>query len=72
MGMSRAHQSNALTLEAGAGLALACVYSSSDEYVADIIQERRRAGAYGAPRRHLHVALGLLAGAIVVLACLVL
>jgi hypothetical protein len=41
-----------LTLEhqaAGAGLALACAFSSSDEFYADIIHERRSAGAYGAP-----------------------
>jgi hypothetical protein len=31
---------------ASAGLALACSYSSSDEYEAAIIAERRAAGAY--------------------------
>ncbi len=39
-----------LTLEAnvaGAGLALACPYSSSDEYEAAIIKARRAAGAFG-------------------------
>jgi hypothetical protein len=34
-----------------AGLALACAYSSSDEYEAAIIAERRAAGAYGSNRR---------------------
>jgi uncharacterized membrane protein YbaN (DUF454 family) len=34
-------------LEACAGLALACAYSSSDEYEAEVIQARRKAGAYG-------------------------
>ena len=38
---------------AGAGLALACAYSSSDEYEAAIIAERRAAGAY-APKRSVH------------------
>ena len=38
---------------AGAGLALACSYSSSDEYEAAIIAERRAAGAY-APKRSVH------------------
>jgi hypothetical protein len=34
-----------------AGLALACVFSSSAEYEADLIRERRAAGAYQ-PQRH--------------------
>lgn len=32
---------------AGAGCALACAFSSSDEFYADIIDARRAAGAYG-------------------------
>ena len=32
-----------------AGLALACSYSSADEYEAEIIRERRAAGAYAQP-----------------------
>lgn len=32
---------------AKAGLALACCYSSSEEYEAELIQVRRQAGAYG-------------------------
>jgi hypothetical protein len=32
---------------AGARLAFACPFSSSDEFYADIIGERRAAGAYG-------------------------
>jgi hypothetical protein len=43
--------SDAVALEACAGLALACAYSSSDEYEAELIQERRKAGAYGS-RHH--------------------
>jgi hypothetical protein len=47
-------QSDGGALEvAGAGLALACTYSSSDEYEAAIIAERRAAGAY-APKRSVH------------------
>lgn len=34
-----------------AGLALACAYSSSDEYEAAIIAERRAAGVYGNKHR---------------------
>ncbi|MFL5039823.1 MAG: hypothetical protein ACJ8D0_08455, partial [Xanthobacteraceae bacterium] len=30
-----------------AGVALACIYSSSDEYETDVIRRRRAAGAYG-------------------------
>ena len=39
-----------LSLEAeSAGIALGCRYSSSDEYEAALIAERRSAGAYGTP-----------------------
>ena len=57
--------SDALALEACAGLALACAYSSSDEYEAEIIQVRRKAGAYGS--RHYwqaYAAFALAAAAI--------
>jgi hypothetical protein len=41
-----------------AGLALACSYSSAAEFEAEIIRERRAAGAYGNPRvAHLRIAL---------------
>jgi hypothetical protein len=43
-------------LQACAGLALACAYSSSDEYEAELIRARRSAGVYG-PRRHRPLAL---------------
>jgi hypothetical protein len=45
-------------LQACAGLALACAYSSSDEYEAELIRARRSAGAYG-PRRHRILVLAL-------------
>jgi hypothetical protein len=53
--MSRMHplsqpQADFQALEANvarAGLALACAYSSSDEYEAAVIAARRQAGAYG-------------------------
>jgi len=48
---STAHgQASSVALEANAacaGLALACAYSSSDEFEAEIIRKRRAAGAYG-------------------------
>lgn len=45
-------QSNGSVLAAdAAGLALACAYSSSDEYEAAIIAERRAAGAYRTNRK---------------------
>ena len=37
-----------------AGMALACLFSSSDEYEADLIRERRAQGAYLPPRRTRH------------------
>ena len=67
--MPASHQngSNALAVEACAGLALACAYSSSDEYEAEVIQARRKAGAYGSPhRRQAFVAFALTAATIVV------
>jgi hypothetical protein len=54
-------KSDYLALEASAGLALACPYSSSAEFEAAIINERRAAGAYGRParQRNLFVASAL-------------
>jgi hypothetical protein len=50
---------------AHAGAAMACVYSSSAEYDAALIAERRAAGVYG-PRRYrrqrLVTAAGIVAG----------
>jgi hypothetical protein len=58
--------SDALALEACAGLALGCAYSSSDDYEAELILMRRRAGAYGAPsRRRAYVAFALAATVII-------
>jgi hypothetical protein len=58
--------SDAVALEACAGLALACAYSSSDEYEAELIQARRKAGAYGSRhRRQAYVIFALAATAIV-------
>ena len=62
-----------LTLEAyaeRAGVALACAYSSSAEFDAALIAERRAAGVYG-PKRHrkqmLVTAAGVAAGLTVVI-----
>jgi hypothetical protein len=50
--------SDLLVIEAQrAGLALACVFSSSDEFEADIIRGRRAAGIYGPKRHRKQVAL---------------
>jgi hypothetical protein len=63
------------TLEASAaraGLALACCYSTAEEYEAEIIKVRREAGAFdhltGAAQ--LRVLLGITAGAAVVALCI--
>jgi hypothetical protein len=61
-------KATALTLEADAacaGLALACAYSSSDEYEADVIRSRRAAGAFSASSYHREFAM--IAAAIAVL-----
>jgi hypothetical protein len=47
-------------------LALACAYSSSDEYEAELIQARRKAGAYGSRHhRQAYVIFALAATALV-------
>jgi len=52
-----------------AGTAMACRYSSSDEFEAALIAERRRAGAYGVPlHRQLALCAGVLLAAIFVIA----
>ena len=50
-----------------AGLALACAYSSSDEYEAAIIAERRAAGAYRGNQRPV----ALIAAAVIAILALV-
>ena len=55
---------DAVSLEAyaaSAGAALACVYSSSAEFDAALIAERRAAGVYG-PKRHRKQKLVTVAG----------
>ena len=62
-----------LTLEAyaeRAGAALACVYSSSAEYDAALIAERRAAGVYGPKRRRKHI-VATAAGIVAALAVIV-
>jgi len=57
-----------------AGAAMACVYSSSAEFDAALIAQRRAAGIYG-PKRHrrhwLATAAGLAAGLTVILLLIV-
>lgn len=56
---------------ARAGAALACAYSSSAEFDAALIAERRAAGVYG-PRRHRQQMLATAAGVAAALAIIVL
>ena len=61
-----------LTIEANAaGSALACVYSSSAEYDAALIAEKRASGIYG-PKRRRKQMLTTAAGIAAVLAIIVL
>ena len=63
-----------LALEAyaeGAGAALACAYSSSAEFDAALIAERRAAGVYG-PKRHRKQMLVTAAGVAAALAVIIL
>jgi hypothetical protein len=73
----RARSVNVPTLEAHAeyaGLALACAFSSSAEFDAALIAERRAAGVYG-PRSHraqkVIVAAGIVAALTVVVLLIV-
>jgi hypothetical protein len=62
----------ALQLHAeSAGLALACAFSSSAEFDAALIADRRAAGVYG-PRRHRRQMLVTAAGIAAALAVLIL
>lgn len=56
---------------AHAGAAMACVYSSSAEFDAALIAERRAAGVYG-PRRHRRRHLATVAGVVAGLAVIAL
>ena len=49
-----------------AGAAMACRYSSSAEFEAALIAERRRAGAYDLPKRHRPVLWSALAAGVVI------
>lgn len=73
MANSDSMNADVLALEAyaeRAGAALACVYSSSAEFDAALIAQRRAAGVYG-PRRHrkqkLMTAAGVAAGLAVII-----
>jgi hypothetical protein len=66
-------EADLLALEAyaeRAGAALACAYSSSAEFDAALIAERRAAGVYG-PRRHRKQMLVAVAGVAAALAVVV-
>ena len=66
--------SSVVSLEAcaeHAGAALACAYSSSAEFDAALIAERRAAGLYG-PKRQRRQMLALLAGIVAGLSVIVL
>ena len=60
----RQNGSDAVAPEASAGLALACAYSSSEEYEAELIQARRQAGVYG-PRRYRPAVAAVVVAAVV-------
>jgi hypothetical protein len=70
MGQPRLPNAHGLEADAAcAGLALACAYSSSDEYEAEVIRVRRKAGAYGSPhyrQAFLAFALAIAAAAVAV------
>jgi hypothetical protein len=58
----------ALSLDAeSAGAAMACRYLSSDEYEAELIADRRRAGAYGSAKRYGFALWGAVAAAMLLL-----
>lgn len=73
---NRSAAAAALSLEAyaeQAGAALACAYSSSAEFDAALIAERRAAGVYGPKRQRRQMLIagaGIMAGVAVVIAVL--
>lgn len=54
-----------------AGRALACAFSSSAEYEAAVIAERRAEGRYGSHWRGRHIVYGAIAAALVLLLVLI-
>ena len=54
----------AIALEARAGMAWACAYSSADEYEAAIINARRAAGAYDPGRQQRYAMMGIAAAVV--------
>lgn len=66
-------QSEYLALQSiRAGSALACAYSSSDEFEAAVIRSRLDAGIYGPKRRRRHAVYAMIAAGIVIAALLIL
>lgn len=66
--VSNGSDANLLTLDVErAGSALACAFSSSDEFEAAVIHARREAGAYGPSSRQKQVYWGCAAGALIVI-----
>lgn len=66
-------QSEYLALQSiRAGSALACAYSSSDEFEAAVIRSRLEAGIYGPKRRRRHAVYAVTAAGIVIAALLML
>jgi hypothetical protein len=66
--VSQGPASDLLALDAErAGAALACAFSSSDEFDAAIIKARREAGAYGPSAGRKRIYWGCAAGVLVVL-----
>jgi hypothetical protein len=57
------NKASALAADA-AGFALGCAYSSSDEYEAAIIAERRAAGAYGSNRKPVALIVAVVIAAV--------
>jgi hypothetical protein len=72
MGQPQSNDDGEALALAGAGLALACPYSSSDEYEAAIIAERRRTGAYGSrwPAQQIWLAGAAMAALLLLIALL--
>ena len=55
-----------------ARLSFACVFSSSEEFEAALIKNRRDAGHYGPPHRQCHGLIGIAAGLLIVVSIVIL
>jgi hypothetical protein len=58
--------------EEASRLSFACVFSSSEEFEAALIKDRRAAGHYGRAQHQRHSVIGIAAGLLIIVSLLIL